>query len=207
MPACLALARDHEPWPGGESRDARFEPSPCRRASGFACPVVKSLLQPCGLSPPAKTRMRPKAAHEHACFAGCTNMGLTGMVFVRGYSCRAKPGSCRGACREPKVGMARRRLTKVDGAGMSNGSRIACNSTFKSKRRRDIPAAERREASRRGSWFAPVGAAPAASTHIRRYMRKTQILAIYRVLAKIACCPRLCFRTPSVAFMTTVDLV
>ena len=25
--------------------------------------------------------------------------------------------SCRGACREPKVGMARRRLTKVDGTG------------------------------------------------------------------------------------------
>ena len=69
-------------------------------------------------------------------------MGLTGMVFVRGYSCRAKPGSCRGACREPKVGMARRRLTKVDGAGMSNGSRIACNSTFKSKRRRAVPAAK-----------------------------------------------------------------
>ena len=82
------------------------------------------------------------AAHEHACFAGCTNMGLTGMVFVRGYSCRAKPGSCRGACREPKVGMARRRLTKVDGAGMSNRSRIACNSTFKSKRRHAIPAAK-----------------------------------------------------------------
>ena len=81
-------------------------------------------------------------AHECACFAGCTNMGLTGMVFVRGYSCRAKPGSCRGACREPKVGMARRRLTKVDGAGMSNGSRIACNSTFKSKRRRAVPAAK-----------------------------------------------------------------
>ena len=81
-------------------------------------------------------------AHEHACFAGCTNMGLTGMVFVRGYSCRAKPGSCRGACREPKVGMARRRLAKVDGAGMSNGSRIACNSTFKSKRRRAVPAAK-----------------------------------------------------------------
>ena len=138
----MALARDHEPWPGSESRDARFEPSPCRRASGFACPVVKSLLQPCGLSPPAKTRMRPKAAHEHACFAGCTNMGLTGMVFVRGYSCRAKPDSCRGTCREPKVGMARRRLTKVDGAGMSNRSRIACNSTFKSKRRRAVPAAK-----------------------------------------------------------------
>ena len=50
--------------------------------------------------------------------------------------------SCRGACREPKVGMARRRLTKVDGAGMSNGSRIACNSTFKSKRRHAIPAAK-----------------------------------------------------------------
>ena len=138
----MALAREHEPWPGSESRDARFEPSPCRRASGFACPVVKSLLQPCGLSPPAKTRMRPKAAHEHACFAGCTNMGLTGMVFVRGYSCRAKPDSCRGTCREPKVGMARRRLTKVDGAGMSNRSRIACNSTFKSKRRHAIPAAK-----------------------------------------------------------------
>ena len=28
-----ALARDHESWPGGESRKARFEPSPCR--SGF----------------------------------------------------------------------------------------------------------------------------------------------------------------------------
>ena len=49
--------------------------------------------------------------------------------------------SCRGACREPKVGMARRRLTKVDGAGMSNRSRIACNSTFKSKRRHAVPAA------------------------------------------------------------------
>ena len=50
--------------------------------------------------------------------------------------------SCRGACREPKVGMARRRLTKVDGAGMSNRRRIACNSTFKSKRRHAIPAAK-----------------------------------------------------------------
>ena len=50
--------------------------------------------------------------------------------------------SCRGACREPKVGTARRRLTKVDGTGMSNGSRIACNSTFKSKRRRAVPAAK-----------------------------------------------------------------
>jgi hypothetical protein len=38
--------------------------------------------------------------------------------------------------------MARRRLTKVDGAGMSNRSRIACNSTFKSKRRHAIPAAK-----------------------------------------------------------------
>lgn len=62
--------------------------------------------------------------------------------FIRGYSCRAKPGSCRGACREPKVGMARRRLTKVDGAGTSNRSRIACNPTFKSKRRHAIPAAK-----------------------------------------------------------------
>ena len=50
--------------------------------------------------------------------------------------------SCRGACRELKVGMARRRLTKVDGAGMSNRSRIACNSTFKSKRQHAIPAAK-----------------------------------------------------------------
>ena len=24
--------------------------------------------------------------HECACFADCTNMGLTGMVFIRGYS-------------------------------------------------------------------------------------------------------------------------
>ena len=38
--------------------------------------------------------------------------------------------------------MARRRLTKVDGAGMSNRSRIACNPTFKSKRRHAIPAAK-----------------------------------------------------------------
>jgi len=60
MPACLALARDHEPWPGGESRDARFEPSPCRRASGFAWPVVKSLLQPCGFRRPPRHECGPR---------------------------------------------------------------------------------------------------------------------------------------------------
>ena len=45
---------------------------------------------------------------------------------------------------------------------MSNEGYEISHPTFKSKRRRDIPAAERRSASRRGSWFAPVGAAPAA---------------------------------------------
>jgi hypothetical protein len=30
--------------------------------------------------PPAKTRMRPKAAHEHACFAGCTNIGVCDFI-------------------------------------------------------------------------------------------------------------------------------
>ena len=44
---------------------------------------------------------------------------------------------------------------------MSNEDHEISHPTFKSKRRRDIPAAERREASRRGSWFAPVGAASA----------------------------------------------
>jgi hypothetical protein len=73
--------------------------------------------------------------------------------------------------------MARRRFTKVDGAGRLNGSRIACNSTFKSKRRRDIPAAERREASRRGSW------SRVAQIHILQYMRNAQMLAICHVLA------------------------
>ena len=32
------------------------------RASGFAWPAAKSPLQPCGLSPPAKTRIRPYGA-------------------------------------------------------------------------------------------------------------------------------------------------
>ena len=124
-------------------------------------------------------------------------------VFVR----RFRRLSCHGACREPQVGMAGDVRRRSSENRMSNEWLEISHSTFKSKRRRDIPAAERRSASRRGSWFAPVGAASAANTHIRQYMRKTQILAIYRVLAKIACCPRLCFRTPSVAFMTTVDLV
>jgi len=38
------------------------------RASGFAWPAAKSPVQPCGLSPPAKTRMPPHTrltnAHE-----------------------------------------------------------------------------------------------------------------------------------------------
>ena len=40
--------------------------------------------------------------HEHACFAGCTHMGLAGMVFVRGYSCRAKPVDCSVSFMVPK---------------------------------------------------------------------------------------------------------
>ena len=141
MSAYLALARDHEPWPGGESRKRDLNH---RLAAGpQASPGPSSSL--CFNPASSAARQDTKAAyaaHEHVCFADCTNMGLTGMVFVRGYACRAKPGSCRWACREPQVGMARRRSTKVDGAGMSNGSRIACNSTFKSKRRRAVPAAK-----------------------------------------------------------------
>ena len=158
MPACLALTREHEPWRAANRASAiscgashlrlksatgihTLHHTDCSQDCGLRVMVRAAVSTTC-FRHRAKTRMRPKAAHEHACFAGCTNMGLTGMVFVRGYSCRAKPGSCRGACREPKVGMARRRLTKVDGAGMSNRSRIACNSTFKSRRRHAIPAAK-----------------------------------------------------------------
>ena len=51
---------------GRRIAQARFEPEPCRRASGFAWPAVKSPLQPYGLSPPAKPRMPPEAARECA---------------------------------------------------------------------------------------------------------------------------------------------
>ena len=40
-----------------------------------------------------------------------------------------------------------------------------------------------RSASRRGSWFAPVGAASAANTHIRQYMRNAQKPSICWFLA------------------------
>ena len=59
--------------------------------------------------------------------------------------------SCHGACREPKVGMARRRLTKVEDAGRPNGGQLTASPTFRSKRRRAIPAAEP-PGRPRGSW-------------------------------------------------------
>ena len=62
----LRLRRDHESWPGGESRGARFEPSPGRRATCFAWPAARSPLQPYGISPPAKSRMPAFAGHENA---------------------------------------------------------------------------------------------------------------------------------------------
>ena len=50
------------------------------RASGFAWPAAKSPLQPCGLSPPAKTRMPPT---RHTPLQGYTNIG---QFFC--YNCR-----------------------------------------------------------------------------------------------------------------------
>ena len=60
--ACLRLPARPRTLAGRRIAQARFEPQPCRRASGFAWPAVKSPLQPCGLSPPAKPRMRPCGA-------------------------------------------------------------------------------------------------------------------------------------------------
>ena len=45
---------------GRRIAQARFEPSPCRRASGFAWPVVKSLLQPCGFRRPPRHECGPR---------------------------------------------------------------------------------------------------------------------------------------------------
>ena len=186
MLACLALTRDHEPWPGGESRKRDLNR---RLAAGpQASPAPSSSLRfnPAGSAArqdtnaaQGRTRTRLlRRLHEYqAFFCHKANIGravsmkppITAASSMSPYhvnrdillpeqqvDCRAmgheiqfvdirvprRRHSCRGACREPKVGMARRRLTKVDGAGMSNRSRIACNSTFKSKRRHAIPAAK-----------------------------------------------------------------
>jgi len=89
MPACLlgAGARPRT-LAGRRIAQARFEPSPCRRASGFAWPVVKSLLQPCEFRRPPRhesrlcgTRTRLlRRLHEH----GLDGYGFRSWIFVSG---------------------------------------------------------------------------------------------------------------------------
>ena len=89
MPTCLlgAGARPRT-LAGRRIAQARFEPSPCRRASGFAWPVVKSLLQPCEFRRPPRhesrlcgTRTRLlRRLHEH----GIDGHGLRSWIFVSG---------------------------------------------------------------------------------------------------------------------------
>ena len=58
------------------------------RSSGFAWPAAKSPLQPCGLSPPAKTRMPPHTRH-------------TIMYCVKGVNQKSFSGSKAVAVRTP----------------------------------------------------------------------------------------------------------
>ena len=85
MPACSAgmFCADARPrtLAGRRIAQARFEPSPCRRVSGFACPVVKSLLQPCGFRRPPSHESPPAAGHECACFVGCTKKLLLDRIY------------------------------------------------------------------------------------------------------------------------------
>ena len=70
-----ALARDHESWPCGESRNARFEPSPCR--SGFRLRLARRQV--------AASALRAFAARQdtNTPLRGCTNIG---QFFC--YNCR-----------------------------------------------------------------------------------------------------------------------
>ena len=136
------MTRDHEPWPGGESHAARFEPSPCRRASGFAWPVVKSLLQPCEFRRPPRhesrlcgTRTRLlRRLYEH----GIDGYGLRSWIFVSGEARFVSLGLPRTAGWNGAAAFDEGRWRR----NVKWKPRIACNSTFKSKRRRAVPAAK-----------------------------------------------------------------
>ena len=104
MPACLlgAGARP-QTLAGRRIAQARFEPSPCRRASGFAWPVVKSLLQPCEFRRPPRhesricgTRTRLfRRLHEH----GIDGYGLRSWIFVSGEARFVVARSANPICR------------------------------------------------------------------------------------------------------------
>jgi hypothetical protein len=76
-----ALARDHESWPCGESRNARFEASPCR--SGFRLRLARRQVAASALRAFAArqdTNAAACAAHEYA--GGYTNIGQLFAIIV-----------------------------------------------------------------------------------------------------------------------------
>ena len=103
-----------------QSRDARLEPSPCRRVSGCAWPAAKSPFQPfgsaappgheSGLKPHTNSRenrlVTPPTARQRTKDCALLLLHAFSCVFVyrAGYSPAPKASGCLSAKREPRRG-------------------------------------------------------------------------------------------------------
>ena len=88
MPACLALARDHEPWPGGESRKRDLNHRLAAGPQASPAPSSSLCFNPAGSAArqdtnaaQGRTRTRLlRRLHEH----GIDGYGLRSWIFVSG---------------------------------------------------------------------------------------------------------------------------
>ena len=111
-----ALARDHESWPCGESRNARFEPSPCR--SGFRLRLARRQVAVSALRAFAArqdTNTAAYAAHEYA-------PGLHEYRAIFCYNCRGIPFDAKKELRICYKGVSE--LTKEHRAQLLNYLRL-----------------------------------------------------------------------------------
>jgi hypothetical protein len=149
----LALTRDHEPWPGGESRkrdclwrvpsplEGRFPTPPLTHSQLTHFPQRPSRdglrhNQPFGLSPPAKSRMRP-SPHTNTPASQATRMGNgkrkqflsptpDPCVLTPNFSCPfvsgVRPDSCPGGAASRQANCGEAVLAEANASWPCDGS-------------------------------------------------------------------------------------
>ena len=80
--ACIcACRRDHESWPGGESRRRDLNRSLAAGLQALPGPPSSLRSSPTGFRRPPSHESPPAAGHECACFVGCTKKLLLDRIY------------------------------------------------------------------------------------------------------------------------------
>ena len=138
------------------ARPCHRQPCGFHRRAGHECGLRRTRTCTNGFTKPTARQsinslFKGRTLWQLCCQYSCSPTGA--------HSCAAKRHSCRGACREPKVRMARRRLTKVGGewGGKCGSLGLQSDLQVKTATRHSSGRAARQAAAVRGRAYAQIG--------------------------------------------------